>query len=874
MTDAWAKLHRDCQDGRGASCRKRCDCPELNRLSLPGHSADVMAVMKILLDDTVISARLACLWGVPALSPALRSWLLLLTGLHDVGKTSIGFHLAPFAKEEFTTRWEAGHISPFWALLNASNGTPEAKNLRDNLFDNEYFKAFLPFLGTQRDWRPWLAALSHHGYVPQIQSRLDLCLWRKHDKHAYNPKRALHRLGQAMRCWLTDLPDTPPTQWNDRLGHAFAGLLTLADWLGSDTTVFPFPAQDRIPDGRERYSWAIAQAQEMMRERLIVPHRAREATKRLSWTINGLTGFERGSVAQTAMLEMDAAPRHGRICVIEDETGSGKTEAALIHFLRLFEQGAVDGLYFALPTRAAAVQIYGRIQNHLDRLWGEAAPRVVLAIPGYIDTEADQTGLPLEAGRWDEARDLPWAAERPKRYLAALVAVGTIDQALMGALRLRHALLRSASLMRSLLVVDEVHSSDDYMSVVLGNLLDQHLAAGGHALLLSATLGATARCRLLDRAAPPAFATAKAVPYPAIWNGRDLLPGDGRRGEKNAPKQVNIEITTAWRDPSMIVDRAVAAARQGARVLVIRNQVRDVVETQLALQARAPDLCLRVNGVAAPHHSRYAAEDRKALDAALERALGARVPRGNGIVVVASQTAEQSLDIDADVLISDLCPADVLLQRIGRLHRSRARVPIAGFEQPRLLVVAPLEAELVPHAQRKRENPLVLGLVYPNLLGIIATRRALERRVWTIPDDNRELVESATHVDHLDALAHELGEPWYKNWQDHLGDTGARSNLAMHNCLRWNEPMQPDHNDVDEHIATRLGLQDHFVELPAGTRGPFGNVLRGLAIPGRWSRGAAPESVDIQQEAGGFTFAFAGNLLRYDALGLRVAATA
>src|SRR5262249_35209634 len=126
----------------------------------------------------------------------------------------------------------------------------------------------------------------------------------------------------------------------------------------------------------------------------------------------------------------------------------------------------------------------------------------------------------------DAERRARWAAEQPKRYLAGTVAVGTIDQALLGAITVKHAHMRTACLMRHLLVVDEVHASDTYMECLLTHLLSLHIQAGGHALLLSATLGSTARERLFDgpRARLPNLAQAEALSYPAITTSNVRVP--------------------------------------------------------------------------------------------------------------------------------------------------------------------------------------------------------------------------------------------------------------------------------------------------------------------------------------------------------------
>ena len=195
-------------------------------------------------------------------------------------------------------------------------------------------------------------------------------------------------------------------------------------------------------------------------------------------------------------------PLDERLVIIESETGSGKTEAALWRFARLYEAGLVDGLYFALPTRAAAKQIFDRVNSLSSPICflRTGRPEPVLAVPGYLRS-GDVHGQRLQDYQvwWDDhaADGRRWAAESPKRFLTAQIAIGTVDQVMLGSLKVKNAHMRASGLARNLLVVDEVHASDAYMSEVLGAVLDTHLGAGGYALLMSATLGSTARHRWL-----------------------------------------------------------------------------------------------------------------------------------------------------------------------------------------------------------------------------------------------------------------------------------------------------------------------------------------------------------------------------------------
>jgi CRISPR-associated endonuclease/helicase Cas3 len=820
-----------------------------------------------LLGQPVIARRFARLLGRPELTTEDHAKLIALAALHDLGKINRGFQRKPFFKGP-----PVGHVTPVVTLL-AKRG-PE---LRALLQQGNLHRLLHVLADPSGDLMPFDAILAHHGSLP-CEGSHDRGIW--HAADGYDPIRACRELVEAVVGWCQEALGLTPLGWNPAFQHAFAGLLMLADWLGSDQRHFAMPGGD-VPDGVARYAWAKPVAEELLKSRGLAPDRARAAASTLPWDARTLTGYDIPSPAQAAMLAMPAAGVGGRTCVIEDETGSGKTEAALVHFLDLFRKGEVDGMYFALPTRAAARQIHGRIEAALRRLLGDAAPHVTLAVPGYVGRDLVDAPLPDTSALWVEPgadQDAMWSSERPKRYLASWVAIGTIDQVLMGGLRVRHAQLRSAAMLRLLLVVDEVHASDVYMTTILRNLLDQHRRAGGHALLMSATLGAAARAALLKlsgRVKPEEYAAAVGRLYPAMWTDAHDGPLP-RPSVKQRQKEVRVTIETNWRDPGAIVAWAVKAARRGARVLVIRNTVRDVVAAQRALEDVAPELSLTVSGpagpVCCPHHARYAPEDRARLDAALESVLGKKSEAGASVTIT-SQTAEQSLDIDADLLITDLCPADVLLQRIGRLHRHSRPRP-AGFEAASTIVLAPTEAELAASIGKDgdvRSGPLALGLVYPDLLGIVATRRTLAAmQTVSIPCDNRRLVEAATHPDARDSLAQELGGVFMANWMAHRGKTAAQAREADDACLKWCKRIAP--LPPNERIVTRLGLNDRAVELQPGTVGPFGNEISLISVPGRWLGGVTVDDpLDIAVAPGGLSIALGDRKFVYDRLGLRPA---
>ena len=353
-----------------------------------------------------------------------------------------------------------------------------------------------------------------------------------------------------------------------------------------------------------------------------------------------------------------------------------------------YEAGWWMGCTSRYPPDPLPSQLHERVNKFISNLFpADHKPEPVLAVPGYLRA-GDFTGNHLgqyevwwEDHAGHDAHRKFWAAESSKRFLASQIAVGTVDQAMMGALKVRHGHMRAACLARNLLVVDEVHASDTYMRAIIEALLDAHTAGGGYALLMSATLGSGGAAhpavpRPAEDSRRPAHARrGRGHPLPGHVTGGPM--GEVVTGSRVAPA-ARTSPYTHLRHARLRgrARRMLAAARDGAMVLVIRNTVNFAIETQQALleEADAGDraLLFACRGFPTLHHGRFAAEDRKLLDAAVEGQVGRHRDEG-GRVVVGTQTLEQSLDIDADLLITDLCPVDVLLSASGVSIATTAR---------------------------------------------------------------------------------------------------------------------------------------------------------------------------------------------------------
>lgn len=864
--------------------------------SLIDHMTDVAAVVHCLLYQPSVQRALQRAAG-RSLTDTDRARLAVLAFLHDIGKANAGFQVR---------YWSDGkQRPPGWHVQPCGHG-PQGWGLFDEALKGLHWPqciiANLPVEAMNTWGDVWLnllhASISHHGCPVKSEGHSNQWQPVQHAGNVlYDPAHAVAAIGaeiqaQYPQAFMHDAPELPDTA---AFTHLFAGLVQLADWLGSDTRpgFFPYTQPEEI-----RSKTALFLAQQALRA---IGLDVGNATTRQQCTHADFAqafGVPMPRPMQAAMADSGLGP----VVVLEAETGSGKTEAALWRFLHLWRAGQVDALYFALPTRVAATQLYERVRDFVQRTWQTTPPVVVRALPGY--TAADSHGyqpLPGFQVLWhDEPQDHEaerrWAAESPKRYLAATIAVGTIDQALLGALQLKHAHLRHAMLARSLLVVDEVHASDAYMTRLTEHLLRAHVTCGGQALLLSATLGAVARTRYLSigargTQAPPTLSQAQALAYPAIshrsTSGPQLLAVEGNPRQKT----VHWQTVDCIAEPERIATLAVEAAEKGARVLVVRNTVPAAIATLQAVEAlataRAVDCLFKVGGISTLHHSRFSRQDRPLLDAQVQEQIGKQRnvrPSGAGLVVVGTQTLEQSLDIDADLLITDLCPMDVLLQRLGRLHRHDRAQRSSGYEQARAWVLTPANHDLTPLLQRQSHGlgPIRLkgqpmGGVYIDLRTLEATRRLIDAApTRSIPADNRPLVEGATHSEALDAIAREMGEAWVRFGNEVDGGRHATAAIANLHALAFDRHFGDQSFPEDQgSIGSRLGAADRLVVFDPAPPGPFGQPVQQLALrhhqwPAGLATDAQPEDIEplSGSEGPGFTFRLGHTHYRYNRLGI------
>ena len=776
--------------------------------SLIAHSLDVALAASRLFAAPVLRSRLQTTCG-HALTDTHLARLSCLAGLHDCGKAVVGFQQRITGQGSGTS-----HLAEALAALMAEPKVQEALHvpLLSAWFSDASAALF--------------CSICHHG-SPVAQADISAALaqvrWQVTASASYAPIVEMgHLADELLRRFPQALEDATPIQWTHSFDHLCAGVVMLADWLGSSLPVAG-------PNWR--------------------PEDVDALLATLPWS-----GWHSGAPAADilpgkplgAQAVIGAVPLTQRLVIVEAPTGTGKTETALLRALQLVDAGLVDGMYFALPTRAAATEIHDRIARLARSHSPALARRIVRAVSGQLDTDGIARAVPglLDPDPWQQTRS--WAVASPKRVMAAPIAVGTIDQAMLSVLRARHAWMRHAALSRHLLVIDEVHASDPYMLEIVRSLVRRQLDVGGHVLLMSATLGEVLRAELEQRPRLP-LAQAVAAPYPVV----NALP-------VTAPTVSSSFRLAAYGAALRDVE---ACTRDGGCALIIRSTVATATETYRELVSAGVPAML--------HHSRYADVDRQYLDARLVGVIGKGGTRAP-LAIVATQTAEQSLDIDADLLVSDPAPADVLLQRRGRLgrHRPTQILPMVVLEPQAVEQTAAVALRLAQGRMGRMPPGSEWAYVY-DVLATLATVAVLRGKgSITVPVDVRQLVEVATHPDALQAFAQRQG--WLPLWQETWGKRLAQRQLAQGGLLDWSRPYaeQP----VTEAVPTRLGEGTVTVGLIAPMVSPFtGAAIEALPVPWRWIRDVPPGTAGVPTPdgTGGYWVGVGKLRIRYCLLGLR-----
>ncbi|HSV55891.1 MAG TPA: CRISPR-associated helicase Cas3', partial [Magnetospirillaceae bacterium] len=429
-----------------------------------------------------------------------------------------------------------------------------------------------------------------------------------------------------------------------------SGLTTVSDWIGSGP-LFEQPGD----------SWKPLVVKALYRAGFVKPR------VRRGLSFQDIFLFDPRPVQS---LLADACRLPG-VYILEAPMGLGKTEAALYAAYLALESDRATGIYFALPTQLTSNRIFERMNLFLDRILEADQPhRQSLLIHGSAklleDLELGEDGSP--GGSWFKST---------KRELLAPFAVGTIDQALMAVMNVRHGFVRTFGLTGKVVILDEVHSYDSYTGTLLDNLVKALIEVHCTVIILSATLTRERRSLLLDGE------TSHEERYPLVA----ARPREGVMRMLAAEPQADVEVALRFAaDDGLAMDEALGRAEDGQQVLWVENTVAEAQERYKTLASRAND-CGADCGLL---HSRFIKADRQRNERHwidLYGPSGKALRALGGRILIGTQVVEQSLDIDADFLITRLCPTDMLLQRMGRLWRHENPRPVKARNEAWILTL-------------------------------------------------------------------------------------------------------------------------------------------------------------------------------------------
>lgn len=828
------------------------------RHPLPCHLFDVGLVAEAWLDaDERLMGRFADLW--PEADPKdLRRALILTAAVHDLGKVYPDFQ----AKSE--QGWAHGY-GTVW-----SGERPTGRGFDHGAGTARIFNALLtgrygPAEGVDPAWKTLGALIrvgaGHHGTLyPDEALRADADA-RNHPTWSPLVRAALGEVVHAFGPVPT-LPLHPPPA----LLMLTAGFVSVADWFGSNTD--SFPAAPDVTSRADADVYLARHRESRTAERalrdagLIAETRAPETFEDLFEGWSPREGF------QAAACAVPFGRTPGReIAVVEAPMGLGKTEIALWLAAQALRHGTAAGLYAALPTQATANALFGRVRRFADRVRADDDDLALVLAHGasryYPEYRAlrDETfkrtrrRTPFDETRRADPRDdtppsetvAPSWVQPSKRALLAPVGLGTIDQALLGAMGVRHGFVRLFGLAGKVVVLDEVHAYDVYMGALLEHLLAWLGALGCKVVLLSATLPAGLRSRLLTAygaAEPPASDA-----YPQLLHGIGRAPVTVL--EDPAPETakrtvVHVESVVGAGDAEARTAAGVAwvagKVEQGGCVAWIRNTVREAQDAARELRRAGVETDLL--------HARFVRADRNAKEDALLERFGPPAPdtaAGDGAAnpkrparraVVATQVIEQSVDVDFDAMLSDLAPVDLLLQRAGRLHRHDRTGQRHGHDDATLGV-------LLPDAESRHRLDFGTS-VYVYDADTLARSAVLveENPQWMLPEACRTLVAAlydggpdAWPADRLgvDPAALDTARARLAARRDTMTRTALRTLLTPPDLPPVMRDARRDRSDGGEFVAltTRYGAHSAaavlFRDTPDGPV-PVGSE-RPLAVP-------------------------------------------
>ena len=414
------------------------------------------------------------------------------------------------------------------------------------------------------------------------------------------------------------------------------------------------------------------------------------------------------------------------VYILEAQMGEGKTEAALYAAYKMLEQGKARGIYFALPTQLTSEKIYERMESFTQKILNTSNSRnskLVHSHSWMFDMELGNEG---DVGNsWFNSN---------KRKILAPFAVGTIDQALMAVMNVRHGFVRSFGLAGKVVILDELHTYDSFTGRILDYLIKNLQYWGCTVIILSATLSSNRITNLLFEVSNNREEDPQSNGYPLITKINEKS-GISYKGFLNTDlKTYNIRID---HENAQCINEAKTRSISGEFVLWIENTVFEAQQIYREFAAWGKEVGVDVGLL----HSRFEPHRRKHLEDDWVTTFGKdgyADRKKKGKVLIGTQVLEQSLDIDADFLVTHIAPIDMILQRIGRSWRHKLIDDLRPTSAKRqVVIISPTMDEII-------RNPAYIfgasGYVYAPYILAKTARLFTSINQITLPSDIRTII--------------------------------------------------------------------------------------------------------------------------------------
>lgn len=796
------------------------------------HLADTAAVAMELVRNGLSPIALKTLEkGLGLSGEALVRCCGFFAGSHDLGKVSPAFQ---FQVDEVGKALAGSELYDLWHKLPQVRRAGKAPH---GLVTARTLPEFLIELGLDERLAKKLSTIvgGHHGFFPLNKDILKLDEPLAGVNEGNNWRQFSREIFEQLWQFAGLTPQDLPKQCDNAAAMILAGLTTVSDWIASN------------PDRESGFPYANDTLFEEYAADL--PHKAKRALNALGWTklptgkplrfSELFPGMISPRPLQSAAMEMAESLTAPCLVLIEASMGEGKTETALFLADHLQQQAATGGFYIGLPTQATSNAMFERVEKFLTQRYPKEQ------FPDLINLTLSHSAAALKPEYqasmcrldqvYDEDRRVvarEWHMAR-KRTLLSPYGVGTLDQALMGVVRSRHQFVRLFGLAGRTVILDEIHAYELYTSILIERFVEWLALLGSPVVALSATLPTETRRNLLN-----AYAEGCGCPQPEL------------------PMAEYPRLTTFT--PQGVSAKSFAASPHVIRSLNLRwvkdAEWAEALQEQLAGDGCAAVICSTVGraqevfqrlqeyfpkGELGLFHGRFLFVDRDRIEKDCLASFGKTGQRPKRYVLVATQVIEQSLDVDFDLMISDLAPVDLLLQRSGRLHRHEREHRPAQLAEPTMWLIAP---NLDDHSKVQFAEA---GFIYDRHVLLRSWLAMRDRTSVQLPDMMDDLIESVYDLGrncdpNLEAI-------YAEDWQTSLGD--YHIDLKTRKGIAQKVRVPPATKDNKPEHFTRQGDEDGEDAVAAMTRLGKKSVTtiflqqtaQGLVFPG------SEVSIDLEQ---------------------------